>query len=253
MQAILLHLIHQQPRLPAPLGELSPWVDHLAEPVEAVAARLDAQRHRRVLKTHTPLDGVPRHCGVTYVVVARHPLDAAVSLYHQGTNIDRQRLEQLTGVSSASSTRPPIEQWLQRWVEAEADPVEELDSLPGVLRHLSDAWSRRRSSNLLLVHYADLLSDLEGQMRHLASMLDLDPPSASWRGLIEAVTFQSMRARAAELVPDPTGILRDPAAFFRRGYSGDAEELLDDMTLQRYQERSALLAPADLLAWLHRR
>ena len=30
-------------------------------------------------------------------MTARHPLDMAVSLYHQGDNIDRARLRQLTG------------------------------------------------------------------------------------------------------------------------------------------------------------
>ena len=31
--------------------------------------------------------------------------------------------------------------------------------------HLSDAWARRGEPNVLLVHYDDLLADLEGQMR----------------------------------------------------------------------------------------
>ena len=46
---------------------------------EEVYARLDAQDHRRVIKTHTPLDGIPLDARATYVVVARHPLDMAVS------------------------------------------------------------------------------------------------------------------------------------------------------------------------------
>ncbi len=57
VQTILLLLIHQDPDLPAPLAELSPWLDHLIEPRDAVVARLEAQTHRRVIKTHTPLAG----------------------------------------------------------------------------------------------------------------------------------------------------------------------------------------------------
>ena len=53
--------------------------------------RLAAQRHRRIVKSHTPLDGIPIDPRATYIVVARHPLDMAVSLYHQGGNIDRAR------------------------------------------------------------------------------------------------------------------------------------------------------------------
>ena len=72
VQTILLLLIHQDPDLPAPLAELSPWLDHLVEPRGEVVARLEGQAHRRVIKTHTPLDGVPLDARVTYVVAARH-------------------------------------------------------------------------------------------------------------------------------------------------------------------------------------
>lgn len=92
MQMICALLVLQTPDLPAPLASLSPWVDWLVTPREEVVARLEAQRHRRFVKTHTPLDGIPLLPTVTYVVVARHPLDMAVSLYHQsatGSGTDR--------------------------------------------------------------------------------------------------------------------------------------------------------------------
>ena len=38
-----------------------------------VIASLEAQQHRRFIKSHTPLDGVPVAEGVTYVCVARDP------------------------------------------------------------------------------------------------------------------------------------------------------------------------------------
>jgi aryl sulfotransferase len=38
------------------LAELSPWLDISRDEVQA---RLSAQRHRRFIKTHTPLDGIP--------------------------------------------------------------------------------------------------------------------------------------------------------------------------------------------------
>ncbi len=97
MQMICALLVFQTPELPAPLSQLSPWLDWLVVPQRQVYAELAAQRHRRFIKTHTPLDGVPIEPQVSYIVVARHPLDMAVSLYHQGDNIDRERLRQLTG------------------------------------------------------------------------------------------------------------------------------------------------------------
>ena len=39
-----------------------------------------------------------------------------------------------------------------------------MDSLPGVMWHLSDAWRRRHEPNIVLVHYADLSADLAGEI-----------------------------------------------------------------------------------------
>lgn len=254
VQAICSALVFGAAEPPAPLTEISPWLDFLVESRDAVLARLQAQRHRRFVKTHTPLDGVPRVESVHYVVVARHPLDAAVSLWHQGGNLDRARMTALTGAPCPEKPReleaPHV--WLRRWIAAEADPFQDLDSLAGVFHHLRDAWARREDPSVVLVHYADLRADLEGQMRRLAGRLAFDVPTERWPSLVEAAGFDRMRARADLFAPDHNAVLLDRRAFFRRGSSGAAAELLDPVDLAAYHERAADLAPADLLAWLHR-
>lgn len=251
VQTIVLHLIHG-PHLPVSLAELSPWLDHLVEPLDEVVARLDGQPHRRVVKTHTPLDGLPLSPLAHYLVVARDPLDSAVSLYYQGDNIDRERLSSLTDATAEPRARAPIEHWLRTWIDADADPLADLDSLPGVLHHLADAWARRDQPNVTLIHFDDLLADLESQMRRLADLLHLPVDPAEWDELVNAATFERMRARAGHLVPDRLGVLRSAAAFFRLGVSGTGRSLLDAEALWRYDERIATLAPRDLLDWLHR-
>jgi hypothetical protein len=73
MQMICALLIFQDPALPAPLSELSPWLDMVLYPLDETRAALAAQTHRRFIKTHTPLDGIPFDERVTYVFVARCP------------------------------------------------------------------------------------------------------------------------------------------------------------------------------------
>ena len=255
MQMICLLLVLRTPELPRPLGELSPWLDWLAEPRDDVLARLAAQRHRRVIKTHTPLDGVPLDPRATYVVVGRHPLDMAVSLYHQGDNIDREVLRRLVGRAepiAPPTPRPGLHDWLVEWIEEDPAPTESLDSLPGVMWHLTDAWSRRSEPNVLLVHYDDLQRDLDAAMRGLASRLAIEVDEAAWPALVRAASFSEMSARAEALLPDRNGILRDPAAFFRRGTSGAGREVLTEPELARYDERARVLASPDLRGWLHR-
>src|ERR1035441_5872145 len=57
VQMICALLIFHAPELPAPIAQLSPWLDHLITPREEVYARLAAQQHPRFIKTHTPPDG----------------------------------------------------------------------------------------------------------------------------------------------------------------------------------------------------
>lgn len=255
MQMICALLVFGSPKLPCPLGELSPWLDHLATPREDVYAYLAAQKHRRVIKTHTPLDGIPLDPRATYLVVARHPLDMAVSLYHQIDNIDHERLSELTGAApptTPAKPRPALHEWLVSWIESDADPRESTDSLPGVMWHLSDAWARRQEPNVMLIHYADLSSDLDGQMRRIAGRLGISVPEQAWPSLVQAASFDHMKSRADELAPNRHGILKDNAAFFRRGRSGGGREVLTPKELAAYQARTEQLAPSDLLAWLDR-
>lgn len=254
VQMICALLILQEPELPEPLGRLSPWLDWTGAPVQEVYARLAAQDQRRVIKTHTPLDGIPLDDGATYIVVARHPLDMAVSLYHQGDNIDRARWRRLTGQSEPTEPpplRPSLHDWLLAWIDWEGPPEEQMDSLPGVAWHVNDAWTRRREANVLLLHYADLSADLEGQMRQLASRLGLAVPEDRWPVLVRAAGFAEMRSRAEQSAPDPGDILKDRARFFRRGTSGAGTEELAPAELDRYRSRIRTLLAPDVAHWLH--
>jgi aryl sulfotransferase len=255
MQMICALLVFQNPQLPAPLSQLSPWLDWLVIPRDTVLGLLAAQEHRRFIKTHAPLDGIPIDARATYIVVGRHPLDMAVSLYHQGNNLNRARMRLLTGrpePEQPPAARQPLREWLLGWIDNHVRPDEDLDSLPGVLWHLSDAWSRRSAANVLLVHYDDLLADLDGEMCRIAARLGIAVPTGIWPELVEAATFRRMSARAGELAPDPAGVMKDRAAFFRRGTSGSGREHLTPAELGQYQARAAELAEPELLDWLHR-
>jgi aryl sulfotransferase len=263
MQMICLLLVHGTPDLPGSLGALSPWLDWRVQHKEVAWGLLEAQPFRRVIKTHTPLDGVPIEDGVTYIVMGREPLDVAVSLYHQRDNLDYERADELIGSSAPDEgdadeppdaprrERPPVEQWLRNFVEWDPDPREELDSLPGLLFHLSDAWERQDEADVVLVHYDELLEDLDGAMRRLARLLDLEVDEARWPELVHAATFEAMRAHANATVPDVMGVVKDPQAFFRHGTSGEGRLLLTGDEYDRYRDRVATMAPPELVAWLH--
>jgi aryl sulfotransferase len=253
LQMICALLIFRSPDLPAPLPELSPWLDWLVLDEEEVSTRLAAQPHRRFIKSHTPLDGLPIDERVTYVVGARHPLDAALSLYHQGRNLDHDKISELIGhaVGPGSDYASPTE-WLAEWVRRDRDPADDMDGIRGVFWHLGDAWARRDDDNLVLVHFEDLLTDLPGEMARVADRLGISLSVGALESLASAATFDAMRGSADRLAPAPDGVFLDRGRFFRSGGMGDGRAVADAETLALYEQRARELAPGDLLEWLHR-
>ncbi len=247
VQMICALLIFQTTDLPAPLPELSPDPDNRWYLRDAVLARLAVQRHRRFIKTHADLGKVPANPLVTYIAVARHPLDTELSLSYQTLHQKRP-----IGQPPLAEQASPREALLH-WIDPGNAPahVRESFTLPAVLEHLSAAWARRCEPNVALVHYEDLSADLEGQMRLLAVRLGISVPEALWPRLVAAATFEQMRAAADRLQPLPE-LADHPKSFFRSGRSGAGRELLTGAELARYYDLAARLAPADLLDWLHR-
>ena len=83
MQRILSLLIFGTGPLPDVLSRVSPWIDcRYVDPLDEVVDRIEAQPHRRFLKTHLPLDALPFDEGVRYVVVGRDTRDVFMSLWN---------------------------------------------------------------------------------------------------------------------------------------------------------------------------
>lgn len=264
-QMIVALLVFQDPALPQPLTELSPWMDVQTRAVADVHAALDAQTHRRFIKTHTPLDGLPRDDRVTYICVARDPRDVALSWDHHFNNLrldnvmaKRAAAVGLDDLAEIMREGPPVfsDDPIERfwtWVDEDLPVEETLSDLKGTLHHIDTFWTVRDDDNVILLHYADLKADLEGQMRRLASALAIDVPEDRWPVLVEAATFDKMRDRASELAPQVTdGFWQADGQFFHKGSSGQWRDFFGPEDQARYDRRVKELATDDLAAWIHR-
>ncbi|MDQ1481103.1 MAG: aryl sulfotransferase [Actinomycetota bacterium] len=266
MQMICALLIFQTTTFDSSLDLISPWLDMLTRERDDVIADLDAQTHRRFIKTHTPFDGLPYDERVTYVIVGRDPRAGARSWGHHMANMDFAHLRGaraaavgLDDLAELLPDGPPehpdseIERfWL--WVDNATLPAEAAaGGLVSMMNHLTTFWSVRDCPNVVLFHYDDLKSDLEGEMRRLAAHLGITVAEDLWPELVDAATFEQMRAGADRIAPDTThAIWQSNREFFHRGVSGQWRALLDDECLRRYYERVAELAEPDLIRWVHR-
>jgi aryl sulfotransferase len=285
MQMLCALLIFGTDRLPRPLTEISPWVDAVVDDHRAVVAALEAQRHRRFLKTHTPLDGLVVDERVTYICVGRDPRDVALSYARSMANLDPatfQAARAAAGLAPDDLARPPADPLarFRRWAESEGrdDQRGAGATLARMVHHVQTFWDRRDEPRVVLFHYSDLLADLPGQMRRLADRLGIDVSDEELASLAAAASFDRMRARADELAPGvgvragagaagagvadagaavATGaggrrpLWRDNRAFFHSGTDGQWRGLLGPDDLARYHERLAELAAPDLVDWLH--
>ncbi len=262
-QMICALLIFQTPELPQPLDALSPWLDMQTRTAESMIADLEAQQHRRFIKSHTPLDGLRYDEQVTYICVGRDPRDVFISWDHHMENLDiialftaRHNAIGLDDIMDEIAKGPPVrlEHEIDRfweWVDDER-PVTEWMSLHQTLHHLATFWNARDRANVVMLHYDELAADLEDEMRRLASRLGIDVPEGCWPGLVKAASFEHMRDHADVVAPDTANaIWQDNQRFFHQGTSGQWRRLLDDDDLERYFCRVRDLAAPDLAAWAH--
>src|SRR5262249_46077702 len=91
-QMICALLIFQTPTFNQSLDLISPWLDMLTRDIESVRADLDAQTHRRFIKSHPPYDGLPQHAAVTYIAVGRDPRDVFRSWDNHLANLNLEAM-----------------------------------------------------------------------------------------------------------------------------------------------------------------
>jgi hypothetical protein len=259
-QMLCALLIFDGPDFPAPLGDLSPWLDMNIHPLAEVMATLEGQTHRRVIKSHTPLDGLPLHPDATYLVVGRDPRDVAISFEHHFANLDVSRFLALRAAAVGNedlaelpAPRVPAEDPVARFRAFVTDETQvSPPSLASVLHHLDTGWQRRHAPNVALVHYADLQTDLPGELLRLAGVLGIPCTPERARELAAEAHLSRMRERGANVAPEAAqGIWKDDRAFFRSGGTGEWRARLSEEDLAAYEARVAQLVGPDLAAWAH--
>ncbi|MDF2758477.1 MAG: hypothetical protein K0S99_1109 [Thermomicrobiales bacterium] len=261
-QMLCALLIFDGPAFPAPLGEVSPWLDNCIRPLAEVTAAYSAQTHRRFIKTHTPLDGLPMHPDVTYLVVGRDPRDVAISMEHHAANMDFEHFLALRAaaignddLAALPERRAPSDDPAERFrtflTEESPGAVATL-TLASVLHHLETGWQHRRDPNVALFHYADLKADLTGELLRLARVLGIPCSLERARQLSSEASLARMRERSADVAPNASrGVWKDVRAFFRSGASGEWRERLSVADLAAYEARVSALVGQDLAAWAH--
>jgi aryl sulfotransferase len=239
-QRIVSLLVFQSPA-PCPIMEISPWVDaSFVMPPEATRELIEAQTHRRFLKSHLPLDGLPIYDEVRYIHVARDPRDACMSFFNHYSGLTPPALDMIDAASTPELGPAPrdasdLRSFWRRWFTEGSQPQWQ-DGYPDMsfVDFETSYWRARKRENLLLVHYNDLKADLAGEMRRIAAFLGIETPLALWPRLVEAASFEAMK-RDGPILLGPLGSLFEGGSdrFLFKGSNGrwQDELSLDDHAL----------------------
>ena len=256
-QTIVANLLFPDGELPGPATEISPWLDMRMFPLELVLGQLEAQEHRRFIKTHLPLDGLPYYDSVKYICVSRDARDVFMSLLnHWGSHTPAfyAMMNQVPGrvggpfPEFVDDVKATWRDWITKsWFEWE------IGGYP-YWSHLSHAltfWNYRHLPNIMMLHFNDLIADLDGEMRRIAEFLQIDVPASQWDAVVERCRFDVVKKDPSKVVSAGLEFAMKGGAdtFINKGTNGRWEGVLDTDDLALYHQAMAKL-PTDYAHWL---
>jgi aryl sulfotransferase len=257
MQTIVANLIFQGQEVPPRIWQLSPWIDFRAADFKQKLDRLEAQTHRRFIKTHLPLDGLIYYPQVKYIYVGRDGRDVFMSLWNHHKAFTPEMFDRVNNFPGRVGDPLPsgpddLHQFFHEWIskgwfswESEGYPYW------SVLGHAQTWFDYHYLPNILLVHFNDLLSDLDGEMRRIARYLDIEINEEIWTTLVDNTTFNTMRRNAEQVAPGGGApFVGGAKTFIFKGTNGRWMNVLSADELVLYKQTVARVLTPDCSRWL---
>jgi len=232
------------------IHELSPWVDLRVPPAEVKLAELEAQTHRRVIKTHLPLDALVFSPKAKYLYVGRDGRDVLFSFYNhhcQGNDLWYQVLNDTPGRVGPPIDRPDpdIRRYFRTWLEQDGYPIWSL------WENVASWWAARHLPNVMLVHFNALKADLPGEMRRIAAFLDIEVPPAKWPAILDHCSFDYMKAHGDQVAPLGGAIFEGGGkSFINKGVNGRWRDVLSAEESAAYERMALEKLGPDCARWL---
>lgn len=231
-----------------PVAEMSPWLELRVPEARVKLEALEAQKHRRFVKTHLPVDALVYSPKARYIYVARDGRDVVWSLYNHHLNANDawyEVLNETPGLVGPPIERPPddIRVYWREWMERDGYPFWSF------WENVRSWWEIRRLPNLLVLHYADLKEDPEGQIRNVADFLGIEP--LGWERILLHSSFDYMKENATASVPLGGAFWEGGAkTFIYKGVNGRWRDALTADESAAYEMRAAAELGEDCAHWL---
>jgi aryl sulfotransferase len=233
-----------------PAADVAPWVDMRAMPFDEMMAAIEAQTHRRFLKTHLPADALPFSPKAKYLYIGRDGRDVSFSWHnHLAVMADwlYEACNNPPGLPCGPLLRPDgdIREWFSRWLDGEGYSADTF------WPHVQSWWSVRNAPNVMLLHFANLKADMEGEIRRIARFLEIEIDEAKWPAIVEHCSFEYMKNNADSLSQlGTTAFQGGLKSFIHKGVNGRWRDVLSADEIERYERLARENLTADCAHWL---
>ncbi|MBN2535330.1 MAG: sulfotransferase domain-containing protein [Spirochaetales bacterium] len=257
IQTIVAHLIFQNQEIPAPIWQLSPWIDFRPAMIKKQFDLIEAQTHRRFVKTHLPLDGLIYYPQVKYIYIARDGRDIFMSLWNHYRHLTPEMFDifnNTPGRVGDPLTRPSddIHEFFKDFMtKGWFSGLGEGNLGLSILNNVQTWWAYRHLPNILLMHFNDLLGDIDRQIRLIARYLDIEVNEDIWPTLLDNASFKSMKNNADNIVPGGgKAFFGGSQRFLYRGTNNRWKGVLSEDEIVLYETTVSEILPPDCARWL---
>ncbi len=226
------------------VAEMSPWVDLRVPPAAEKLQALEAQTHRRFVKTHLPVDAFVFHPKVKHIYIGRDGRDVMWSMHNHHRNFTKEAYELINGPGLVGPRlEPPTEDsraYFLEWLDGGGFPAWSL------WENVRTWWEIRDLDNVLLIHFSDLKTDMEKGIRLIAEFLEIKVAQETWPAILDHCSFDYMKAHASDVSPLGGAIFEGGGkTFINKGSNGRWRDKLTADDCERYEAKAlSELGPA---------
>lgn len=232
------------------VAEMSPWIDLRVPPKQVKIPAVEAQEHRRFIKTHLPVDALVFSPKAKYLYIGRDGRDVLWSLYNHhitANNIWYEALNDTPGLVGPKIGKPldSIVDYYHEWLDKDGYPWWSM------WENVNSWWEIKDLPNVMFVHFAKLKEDMPGMIRKIASFLDISIDESKWNDILKHCSFDYMKDNATKSVP-LGGAFWDGGAktFIHKGTNGRWREVLTTEESEKYEKIATEKLPSECAHWL---
>jgi len=233
-----------------PVADMSPWIDLRVPPKEVKIPEVEAQEHRRFIKTHLPVEALVFSPIAKYIYIARDGRDVLWSLHNHHSTANEVwygALNDSPGLVGPpiGKPEPDIVKYYHEWLDKDGFPFWSF------WENVKSWWAIRDLPNVYMLHFGNLKEDMPGEIRKIAAFLDIPINEDVWDDILLHCSFDYMKANATASTP-LGGAFWDGGAdnFVYKGVNGRWKDMLSDEESQKYEKLALEQLGQECFDWL---